>query len=270
MRFQYLPRSGAKNQQNYQLTGLCRGDRLRAKEVPEGMDRSREQSCEEHDWVRMQMPGFTLVELLVVIAIMAVLAAILFPIVARAKVQARIKSCLSNEKQLGYALLLYAGDWNDKFPYATNWYDNVNEQIKPYNKSKAVLYCPTTRRGEFSEIFGEGARSYHYRNRFPIYTPAGELDWYKNYFQPTIPGASKIGLFWDVFAYFHEGINVIFCDTHARYVQPAQLKRARDVNGWLYIRDISEPIPPGSETKNKYLRTFIQGEPRIPWKYVAQ
>jgi len=60
--------------------------------------------------------GFTLIELLVVIAIIAILAAILFPVFAQAKAAAKKTVCLSNEKQIGTAMMMYAGDFDDYFP----------------------------------------------------------------------------------------------------------------------------------------------------------
>lgn len=60
--------------------------------------------------------GFTLIELLVVIAIIAILAAILFPVFASAREKARQTSCLSNEKQMGNALMMYAQDSDGGFP----------------------------------------------------------------------------------------------------------------------------------------------------------
>ena len=74
-------------------------------------------------WVRR---GFTLIELLVVIAIIAILAAILFPVFAQAREKARSASCLSNLKQMGLAWMMYAQDYDEKFPFAdpgdgANW-----------------------------------------------------------------------------------------------------------------------------------------------------
>src|SRR5689334_22760555 len=61
-------------------------------------------------------PGFTLIELLVVIVIISILAAILFPVFATARESARSTSCLSNIKQIGLAVLMYAQDYDERFP----------------------------------------------------------------------------------------------------------------------------------------------------------
>src|SRR5437667_11069914 len=61
--------------------------------------------------------GFTLIELLVVIAIIAILAAILFPVFAKAREKARQASCLSNTKQMGLALMMYTQDYDEILPF---------------------------------------------------------------------------------------------------------------------------------------------------------
>jgi len=63
--------------------------------------------------------GFTLIELLVVISIIAILAAILFPVFAKAKAAARKVTCLSNLKQLGLSARMYLADYSDRFPANT-------------------------------------------------------------------------------------------------------------------------------------------------------
>ncbi|MCA1998016.1 MAG: DUF1559 domain-containing protein, partial [Armatimonadetes bacterium] len=69
-----------------------------------------------HSFSPVRHRAFTLIELLVAVAVIAVLAALLFPVFARAKESARKTVCLSNLKQLGAALLLYAADQDDAFP----------------------------------------------------------------------------------------------------------------------------------------------------------
>src|SRR5258708_7839174 len=64
----------------------------------------------------MRKRGFTLIELLVVIAIIAILAAILFPVFAQAREAARKSACLNNLKQIGPAMLMYAGDADEVLP----------------------------------------------------------------------------------------------------------------------------------------------------------
>jgi prepilin-type N-terminal cleavage/methylation domain-containing protein len=71
----------------------------------------------------MKQRAFTLIELLVVIAIIAILAAILFPVFAQARNQARKSTCLSNMKQYGLAVLMYTQDYDETFPSAIiNWW----------------------------------------------------------------------------------------------------------------------------------------------------
>jgi prepilin-type N-terminal cleavage/methylation domain-containing protein len=79
--------------------------------------------------------GFTLIELLVVIAIIAILAAILFPVFAQAREQARKTACLSNMKQIGLASNMYLQDFDETFPFSWGAMGRWIEELQPYIKS---------------------------------------------------------------------------------------------------------------------------------------
>lgn len=104
----------------------------------------------------MNRRGFTLIELLVVIAIIAILAAILFPVFAKAREKARQASCLSNIKQIGLGLMQYVQDYDEKMP--RHYYPMSShtlpdgrtssdmiwgEMIYPYVKNIQVFVCPS-------------------------------------------------------------------------------------------------------------------------------
>jgi prepilin-type N-terminal cleavage/methylation domain-containing protein/prepilin-type processing-associated H-X9-DG protein len=104
--------------------------------------------------MRPRRAGFTLIELLVVIAIIAILAAILFPVFARAREKARQTSCLSNTKQLGIASDMYTTDYDESFPMSI--YAPVvrggtpvppvvtfYHALMPYMKNAQILQCPS-------------------------------------------------------------------------------------------------------------------------------
>jgi prepilin-type N-terminal cleavage/methylation domain-containing protein/prepilin-type processing-associated H-X9-DG protein len=128
--------------------------------------------------------GFTLIELLVVIAIIAILAAILFPVFARAREKARQTSCLSNTKQMAEAFAMFAQDHNDQFPKAyfndqptsapddhagwgMPWNTGWDGAIYPYLKNVQVLACPSDTIGRTYAAGSPGVGTY-----FPANIPA--------------------------------------------------------------------------------------------------
>jgi prepilin-type N-terminal cleavage/methylation domain-containing protein/prepilin-type processing-associated H-X9-DG protein len=115
--------------------------------------------------------AFTLIELLVVIAIIAILAAILFPVFARARENARRASCQSNLKQIALGVFQYTQDYDEKFPqYAlasSTTYSATNprgwaDAIQPYLKSTQIYQCPSESTGPQSDPNTSGYSDYSY------------------------------------------------------------------------------------------------------------
>ncbi len=97
--------------------------------------------------IKQVRSGFTLIELLVVIAIIAILAAILFPVFARARENARRSSCQSNLKQIALGIKQYTQDYDERFPNipttapadSPGW----GYAVQPYLKSEQIFQCPS-------------------------------------------------------------------------------------------------------------------------------
>jgi len=106
----------------------------------------------------MKRKGFTLIELLVVIAIIAILAAILFPVFAKAREKARQSACTSNLKQIGLGLMQYAQDYDETLPFLYQYVGAASSdtvpmngqiarvwilEIMPYVKNNQIFECPS-------------------------------------------------------------------------------------------------------------------------------
>jgi prepilin-type N-terminal cleavage/methylation domain-containing protein len=132
--------------------------------------------------------GFTLIELLVVIAIIAILAAILFPVFAQAKLAAKKTAALSQMKQLGLAVMIYANDADDYFVPASNRTDPTQDPtvwpplVNTYAKNTQIFVATGTN-GEFASDWG------HRKNQSIGYSDATGVDPLSS----AIPGAALPG-----------------------------------------------------------------------------
>ncbi len=209
--------------------------------------------------------GFTLVELLVVIAIIAILAGLIFPVFVSVRRKAKQAPCLSNLRQLGMAIQMYAGDYGgfpvvrifeggEGNPYG-NWagcyiYGGVCDlskgQIYPYVNSASIYLCPSAR-GVKKNIFPDALP-------YPLSYSMNALLSYKR----IVASASRVGLLihedsstiddgdfnWMGWAgdpdegrnqpsnIHNEGTCVVYCDLHAEWQNYDTVIRALTNNDW--------------------------------------
>lgn len=223
--------------------------------------------------VERKRAGFTLIELLVVIAIIAILAAILFPMLLAAKQKAQQSTCCSNMMQIGKAITMYTDENHGYTPfgyYVPNWgiwnKETWRERIVPYLKGKHALTCPIRNYKPSLSHFPQPdsywpdyGKHVHYGMNIDIIMPAGyrlmssvtlasqtilvtenkDGDWSG---EPWDNAAGDEGEFWP----YHGTVqnpagNFTFCDGHAVYMTVARAQMT--LSGVSYYYWKAQKIP---------------------------
>jgi len=196
--------------------------------------------------------GFTLIELLVVIAIIAILAAILFPVFARARENARKSNCASNVKQIGIGCTMYFQDYDEcvlhyrqEAPGDTSflWRD----KIAPYVKNVGVFTCPSARTEQgygwnyrYLGVPGAGGTASTAASSLAQITAPSEtvMVGEANYAVVFNPWQTPVATLHDVYTKYrhNDGTNLGFVDGHVKWFAKAKVLSTPENQLWTAQR----------------------------------
>jgi prepilin-type N-terminal cleavage/methylation domain-containing protein/prepilin-type processing-associated H-X9-DG protein len=204
----------------------------------------------------MSRKGFTLIELLVVIAIIAILAAILFPVFARAREKARQSSCLSNTKQWGLGGLMYAQDYDETCMPGYQYYQVSGDTTRlawfvyylmPYVKNWQLAECPS---GSWVVTYGTNLPGHQqYNLSYAVNYYRGEVEPYdydlgmhRAKLSTVADPANTFWMFDSSSGYTHvrtvvkrhnDGFNAVLADGHAKWYRDED----RNISMWTKAAD---------------------------------
>lgn len=230
--------------------------------------------------MRKTSKGFTLIELLVVIAIIAILAAILFPVFAKAREKARQASCLSNVKQLTTGVLMYAQDYDEVMPpFVLDLSSNGSWStvsywrglIRPYVKSINIYTCPSNSQNSWNGDVIETSANRSIGG-YAYYALLGAACWGGSFHNVTLaeiespascvmisdaarqPGSDRSvnTMTWGYYGmapypYHNDGVNISYCDGHAKWVIGSKVRPTDSTDGgytspsWDYTKCAPDP-----------------------------